>query len=175
MQRMTNLANSPETSDIRLLLRAHGEQRWLIYELVPVVRQLEQRDSLPEDQLGAALAYLEVLWIEARHRALETDAAHAELEPPAGGDVSLHEKARRYHAAVRRLRYALARRVHRLLAAGNGISSNGATANGATANGATANGASSSNGGSSANGAGASATNGGTPARRPASDRYANS
>jgi uncharacterized membrane protein YgcG len=170
MQRMTNLANSPETSDIRLLLRAHGEQRWLIYELVPVVRQLEQRDSLPEDQLGAALAYLEVLWIEARHRAFETDAAHAELEPPAGGDVSLHEKARRYHAAVRRLRYALARRVHELLAAGSGVSSNGATTNGATANGG-----SSSNGGSSANGAGASATNGGTPARRPASDRYANS
>jgi hypothetical protein len=175
---MTNLTNSPETSDIRLLLRTHGEQRWLIYELVPVVRQLERRDSLPDDQLGAALAYLEVLWIEARHRAFETDAAHAELEPPGGGEVSLHEKARRYYAAVRRLRYALARRVHRLLAAGTGTSSNGATAsNGARAsNGAAAsNGAGAPNGAAASNGAGASATNGGTPARRPASDRYANS
>jgi hypothetical protein len=168
MQRMTNLTNSPETSDIRLLLRTHGEQRWLIYELVPVVRQLERRDSLPEDQLGAALAYLEALWIEARQRAAETDAAHAELQAPGGGDVSLHEKARRYYAAVRRLRYALARRVHWLLAAGTGTSSNGATAS--SSNGATASG-----GAAASNGAGASTTNGGTPARRPASDRYANS
>jgi hypothetical protein len=115
---MTDLADTPQTSDICLLLRAHGEQHWLIYELVPVVRQLEQRDSLPEDQLGAALAYLEALWIEARRRAAETDAAHAELEEPGGGDVCLHEKARRYYAAVRRLRRALAVRVQRLLTAG---------------------------------------------------------
>jgi hypothetical protein len=117
MPAMTNRPNFPQTADICLLLRAHGEQRWLIYEVVPVVRQLEQR-SLPEDQLGAALAYLEALQIEARLRAAETDAAYAELHAPGGGgDVSLHEKARRYHSAVRRLRDALAQRIDRLLAA----------------------------------------------------------
>jgi hypothetical protein len=118
MPAMTDHPDSTQLSDICLLLRAHGEQRWLIYELVPVVRQLEQ-GSVPEDQLGAALAYLEALGIEARHRAAETDAAYAELQPPRGGDVSLHEKARRYHAAVRRLRDAVMRRIDRLLAAGS--------------------------------------------------------
>jgi hypothetical protein len=151
MPRMTDLADTPQTSDICLLLRAHGEQRWLTYELVPVLRQLEQRDSLPEDQLGAALAYLEALWIEARRRAAETDAAHAELEQPGGGDVSLHEKARRYYAAVRRLRAALARRVQRLLSAGSDASDEATSPNGATA------------------------VNDGAPARRPILDRSASS
>jgi hypothetical protein len=151
MPRMTNLADTPQTSDICLLLRAHGEQRWLIYELVPVVRQLEQLDSLPEDQLGAALAYLEALWIEARRRAAETDAAHAELEAPGGGDVSLHEKARRYYAAVRRLRRALDVRVQRLLAAGSEDSDEESSSNGSAAE------------------------NGGAPARWPILDRSASS
>jgi hypothetical protein len=119
---MTDRPNPPETSDICLLLRAHGEQRWLIYEVIPVLRQLEQRDGLPSDQLGAALAYLEALWIEARVRARDTDAAYAELEPPdQGGDYSVHEKARRYHTAVRRLRHSLSRRVERLLTAPSDI------------------------------------------------------
>lgn len=119
---MIHRSSPPQTSDICLMLRAHGEQRWLIYELVPLVRQLEQPDSVAEDELGAAFAYLEALWIEARCRAAETDAAYAELEPPAaGGEISLHEKARRYHAAVRRLRTALAKRVERLLAAGSEV------------------------------------------------------
>jgi hypothetical protein len=117
---MTDLSNSPQTSDICLLLRAHGEQHWLIYEVVPVVRQLEQLELLPEDELGAALAYLEALWIEARRRAVETDAAFAELETPAAsGEESMQEKGRRYYAAVRRLRAALAKRVGRLLEAGS--------------------------------------------------------
>ena len=67
-------------SDVCLLLRAHAEQRWLSLEVGPVLRQLQQRDELPEEQLGAALAYLEVLWIEAAQRAAETDAAYAQLE-----------------------------------------------------------------------------------------------
>jgi hypothetical protein len=114
---MTDLANLPHTSDICLLLRAHGEQLWLDSKVIPVIRQLEQRDALPEDQLGAALAYLEVLWIEARTRAAETDAAYAAFGPAsADADASLHEKAHRYHAALRRLRTSLANRVERLLA-----------------------------------------------------------
>ena len=113
---MTDRVPAPQTSDICLLLRAHGEQRWLIYQLVPVVREIEQ-ESLPEEQLGAALAYLEALWIEARRRAAETEAAYEQLESPgAVADISVHQKARRYHAAVRRLRDALERRVDRLLA-----------------------------------------------------------
>jgi hypothetical protein len=116
MPAMTDRSPSPETSDICLLLRCHGEQRWLIYQLVPVVREIEQ-EELPEEQLGAALAYLEALWMEARRRAAETEAAYEQLEPPGiVADISVHQKARRYHAAVRRLRDALERRVDALLA-----------------------------------------------------------
>jgi hypothetical protein len=118
MPAMNAPPNSTETRDICLLLRAHCEQRWLIYELVPLVRQLEQR-SLPDEQLGLALAYLEALWIEAGGRAAETDALYAQLQAPAIDDISLHEKARRYHTAVRRLRDALERRIDALLAVGN--------------------------------------------------------
>jgi hypothetical protein len=147
MLRMTDLSNTEQTSDICLLLRAHGEQRWLIYEVVPVVRQLEQGDSVPEDQLGAAFAYLEALWIEAHHRANETEAAFAELEPPGSGDdIVMHEKARRYYAAVRRLRDALGKRVLRLLISTDETSVNGNAS-----------------------------ANGDTPLRRPIADRYASS
>ena len=45
-------------SDVCLLLRAHAEQRWLSLEVGPVLRQLQQRDGLPEEQLGAALRLL---------------------------------------------------------------------------------------------------------------------
>ena len=63
---------------------------------------------------------LEALWIEAGMRAFETDAASAALEPPGScSDLVLHEKARRYHAAVLRLRHALTRRVEPLLAVGS--------------------------------------------------------
>ncbi len=111
---MTDSPSPPHTSDICLLLRVHGEQLWLSSRVIPVVRQLEAPDRLPDEQLGAALAYLEVLWIEARSHAAETDAAYA---MPVCGDRSLHEKARRYHAALRRLRASLERRVSRLLSA----------------------------------------------------------
>jgi hypothetical protein len=98
--------------DISLILRAHGEQLWLTAEVVPIVHQLERGEELPEDQIGAALAYLEVLWIDARRRAAETDAARAALERAAAEhDRVLCEKARCYHAAVRRLRAAVGRSV----------------------------------------------------------------
>jgi hypothetical protein len=105
------------TSDICLLLRAHAEQRWLSHEVVPVLRQLEQRESLPEEQLGAALAYLEVLWFEASQRAAETDAAYAQLQAAAAvSEPPLHSKARSYHGAVLKLRQAIARHVIQLVA-----------------------------------------------------------
>ena len=88
---MANNFDQSPPSDVCLLLRAHAEARWLSHEVVPVLRELEQRDSLPNEQLGAALAYLEVLWIEACGRAAETDATRAELDlTNANGDHALH-------------------------------------------------------------------------------------
>jgi hypothetical protein len=130
---MTHEPELSPPSDVCLLLRAHAEQRWLNLEVGPVLRQLQQRDSLPEEQLGAAMAYLEVLWIEAAQRAGETDAAYAQLEACErsataaedsartgsldDGGGTLPSKARRYHAAVRTLREVLGRQVAALLAA----------------------------------------------------------
>jgi hypothetical protein len=131
------MSHEPELSppsDVCLLLRAHAEQRWLSLEVSPVVGQLQRRDSLPEEQVGAALAYLEVLWIEASQHAAETDAVYAQMdawerantagdgrEQPdsldGGGGSTLPSKARRYHAAVRTLREVLGRQVAMLLAA----------------------------------------------------------
>jgi hypothetical protein len=109
---MTDHPNTSHPPDICLILRAHSEQRWLISEVVPIVRQLEQPGLIPDEQVGAALAYLEVLWLDACGRALDTDAASAMLDcASVSGDRMLHAKARRYHAAVLTLRGALNRRV----------------------------------------------------------------
>ncbi|MGA2452689.1 MAG: hypothetical protein ABSG93_04150 [Solirubrobacteraceae bacterium] len=116
---MTDHPLTSHPPDICLILRAHGEQLWLTSEVVPIVRQLEQRSLMPEDQAGAALAYLEVLWIDARQRAAETDAARAALDgASAEHDRVLCDKARRYHAAVRRLRLAVEHRVSALTGLG---------------------------------------------------------
>jgi hypothetical protein len=138
MLAMSHDSDLSPPSDVCLLLRAHAEQRWLSLELNPVLRQLQQPDCLPEEQLGAALAYLEVLWIEAAQRAAETDAAYAALEACEratetdadavcalressleDGGWTLPSKARRYHAAVRTLRDVLGRHVTELLAIPN--------------------------------------------------------
>jgi hypothetical protein len=110
-----NPRQSP-AADVCLLLRAHGESRWLSNELAPVLREVEQRETISDRQLGTALAYLEVLWIEAGARARETESARVELDALGSYDPSLYEKALRYHAAVRRLRDAIEARVCRLLA-----------------------------------------------------------
>ena len=132
---MTHDQETAPPSDVCLLLRAHAEQRWLSMEVAPVLRQLRQRDSLPEEQLGAALAYLEVLWIEASQRAAETDAAYAEFEASERaakadaarakpedasretGGWTLPSKARRYRVAVLTLRDVFGRQVAAMLAA----------------------------------------------------------
>ncbi len=102
----------PFFSDVCLLLRAHAEQRWLNHEVLPVLRDLKEPDCIPEDQLDAARAYLEVLWAEASQRAAQTDAAHATLEAiDAAGKRGLSGMARRYHAAVCDLRSSLGRHV----------------------------------------------------------------
>ncbi len=111
-----NSAHASPPFDVCLMLRSHAESRWLSHQMVPVLREIETREGLSEEQLGAALAYLEVMWIEACGRARETDAARVELDAlGASEDVSLHEKALRYHAAVRRLRATIERRVEHLL------------------------------------------------------------
>ena len=76
-----SLRNPRQSSaaDVCLLLRAHGESRWLSNELTPVLREVEQRETISERQLATALAYLEVLWIEACARARETESARVEL------------------------------------------------------------------------------------------------
>lgn len=113
MTDMPDHSNISEPQDICVLLRAHGEEHWLLSEVLPVLRELEAPGVIPEDQLGAALAYLEILWLDAGRRAAETDAAYARLDAAeAQRDLTLHEKASRYHAAVRRLRTSLGRRVH---------------------------------------------------------------
>jgi hypothetical protein len=112
---MTHLDTDFHPPDICLLLRIHAEQRWLISEVVPLLRQLEAPDGVDEDEAGPAMAYLEVTWLEAGRRAAETDSAFVELDPD-DSDCSqtLYEKACRYHAAVRRLRGTIDRRVREL-------------------------------------------------------------
>jgi hypothetical protein len=104
------------TADVCLLLRCHAESRWLSNELTPVLREVERREEISEQQIATALAYLEVLWIEACSRARETESARVELDALGSFDQALIEKAHRYHAAVRRLRDTLELRVCRLLA-----------------------------------------------------------
>jgi hypothetical protein len=119
---MSQPSTLSEPSDICLLLRAHAEQRWLTSELLPVVRELETPEQIPEEQLGAALAYLEVMWVDARRRAAETEAAVEALATTGTGHSPvLSEKARRYNAAVRRLRETTDMRVRRITRHGSPI------------------------------------------------------
>ena len=74
-----------------------------------MLREIEQRETISEQQLGAALAYLEVLWIEAGARARETEAARVELDALGGGDQSLAREG----APLPRGRAPPARRVER--------------------------------------------------------------
>jgi hypothetical protein len=114
---MTAHSHPPPLSDVCLLLRAHAEQSWLHREVMPVLVELKHREGLREEQLGAALAYLEVLWIDASTRAAETEAAHAHLlTADAACERGLSRRARGYHSAVCALRGRLASHVAHLLA-----------------------------------------------------------
>jgi len=116
---MSHYSDPTPPSDVCLLLRAHAEQRWLSREVVPVMRQLQAPGELPDEQLGAALAYLEVTWLEAVQLAAETDAAFVDLDhaAPPSAEETLPCKARSYHAAVRTLRQAVAAHVTALVSA----------------------------------------------------------
>lgn len=116
---MAQTLQTEHPPDICLMLRAHGEQRWLVSKVIPLLRQLEDHGAIEPEEIPPALAYLEVLWLEAGRRATETDAAAGKLHPPGGARATvLEEKAERYAAAVRRLRHAVDRRVRTLTAPG---------------------------------------------------------
>ena len=70
--------NAPPT-DISLLLRTHCEQLWLTNQVIPLLVELQAPGGVPEEQLGAALAYLEVVRLDARRRAAETEREYAQL------------------------------------------------------------------------------------------------
>ncbi len=110
-------AETSATPDVSLLLRAHAERRWLSCEVIPVVRQIESSRELPEEQLPAALAYLEVIWAEAIVRGHATDTARRLLDAQGSDDQPLLARAHRDHRAVETLRGVVGRRVARLLAA----------------------------------------------------------
>lgn len=106
------------------MLRADAEMRCLSRDVVPMLREVEDRDRLHDDELGAAISYLEVLWIEARRRADATEAAFAEattaLCDGAAADDELCSKASRFHDAVATLRATVTRRISPLLVASDG-------------------------------------------------------
>jgi hypothetical protein len=119
-------AQLPPT-DVCLLLRAHAEQRWLGREVEPLLDELQRGRPLPAHERMAAIAYLEVVWMEACRRALQSDGALAALPPsPAHARAAeasarrLESQARRYHDAVRRLRLSLVERVATLIATADG-------------------------------------------------------
>jgi hypothetical protein len=113
---MTDCTDSSYPSDICLMLRAHGEHRWLSSKVLPVLRQLTPPQTIPDDELGAALAYLEVLWIDATRHAAETEAAFKELmRTDPAGERPMNAQARRYHASARALRGVVGRQVCRLI------------------------------------------------------------
>ncbi len=96
---------------MRLLLRADAEQCWLHRKVLPVLREVETPEELPEEEVGAALAYLEAMWSEATARARATDAAHLTLCSHDREHETLAGPASRYHTAVRVLREIVAERV----------------------------------------------------------------
>jgi hypothetical protein len=111
---MSTSFESSLPSDIQLLLRADAEQCWLHREVIPVLQQVEAHDELPaevEEEVSAALAYLEAMWSKAALRACETDAAYSHLRAYDRESETLSGPAGRYHAAVRALRGIVADRV----------------------------------------------------------------
>ena len=76
-----------------------------------MLRHLEAPEQIPEEEVGAALAYLEAMWDEATARAVETEEAHSCLCAHSEQDETLAGPAGRYHAAVKTLRGIVAKRV----------------------------------------------------------------
>jgi hypothetical protein len=128
---MSASSNPSLPSDVCLLLRADAEQCWLHREVIPVLRQVEASEHLPEEEIAAALAYLEAMWDEARVRARATDAARTGLGSADEEDRNLSDRADHYHVAVRTLREVVASKVAPLVAnLANDAQSDASSANG---------------------------------------------
>jgi hypothetical protein len=111
-------------ADVDLMLRAHAETRCLSREVIPVLRQIETGNDLPQEQYGAAMAYLEVTWLAARRCARESDAAYGQLCALPGDEIGARSDrdellggACRYYESVKELREVVQRRVSMLLGA----------------------------------------------------------
>lgn len=106
-------------SDVCLILRADNEMRCLSREVIPVMREIEASKDMLGSERDAALAYLEVSWLEAQRRASATDGAYEQLKAALGvGDCERDEiygHACRYRSAVLRLREVVRRRIAPLL------------------------------------------------------------
>ena len=123
-EKLSASTERPLAPDVCLLLRAHAEQLWLRREVISVLRQLESENGvLHEEQLGAAFAYLEVIWLEALRHAQDTEAARQLLDQSSQTEerAALCAAADRYHGAVKDLRRVVALRVQHLSAASPGL------------------------------------------------------
>ena len=111
---MNHPSSLSHPSDMCLLLRAYAEQRWITSELLPVVRELESPEQIPKSSSERRSPIWSCCgWTPAGGRP-ETDAALEALGAGAGYSPVLSERARRYHAAVRRLRASVEERVRRI-------------------------------------------------------------
>ena len=111
-------AASPDP-EVCLMLRADAEMRCLSRQVIPALCEAERTEGVRDDALGAAIAYLEVLWMEAQGRASATEAAFAEAIGSASAAGSsaddLCGKAQRFHTAVSMLRKTVTERIARVL------------------------------------------------------------
>lgn len=127
LESVTNIDLPP--ADVAVMLRAHAELHCLTHEVIPVLRQLQAPGALPDEQRGAAIAYLEMAWLAAGRHAAETDTARRQLAGLAAAenghiaeDDELWGHACRYYEAVSELRDVVARRVTLVLrATRNGV------------------------------------------------------
>jgi hypothetical protein len=102
----------PQPCCVTLLLRAHAEQSFLRREVLPVLSQLEAPGELDCAERAAALAFLEVSWLQAQLRAFTTDLTHASIiaaGPPERD--SLRAPAERYYRNLRALRAHTSERI----------------------------------------------------------------
>lgn len=102
---------------VTLLLRAHAELSFLRREVLPVLSQLEAPGKLDCAERFAALAFLEVAWLEAQLRAFTTDLTRATVIGEEQSEPDrLRGPAERYYKNLRALRAHTSVRVRRALA-----------------------------------------------------------
>ena len=102
---------------VTLLLRAHAEQGFLRREVLPVLSQLEEPGELDCSERSAALAFLEVAWLEAQLRAFATDLTRATvIGAERAPSDRLQRPAELYYRSLRALRAHVGERARQALA-----------------------------------------------------------